>query len=119
MNEISVASSDDAPIVTVIQVVSVDAENEDRTLERVVGEMRDVAGGASNPASSHAERTTDGTHLVYCAQWRSRGALELALGVTGAKARRDRIQRMAEDDPHLYEWATFAFDYESLLGPSK
>lgn len=118
MNETGTATHVSDPIVTLIHVIPVGFEDPDDVLESDVLEIQDVAehdvdemqdavGPVSGPASSHLERTDHGARVVHCAQWHSRRALEVALGIPTAKARMAAIQRIAEDHPNLCEWATF------------
>jgi hypothetical protein len=118
MNESSTATHVSDPIVTLIHVVPVGFEDPDDLLEsdvleiqdvveHDVEEMQDAVGPLSAPASSRLEWTDHGVRVIHCAQWHSRRALEVAIGVPTARARMEAIQRIADDHPNLCEWATF------------
>jgi hypothetical protein len=107
MRESSSANPDKTPIVTVIHVLDVGGDDRGRVVARLAAALEEVVGSDPSASSSQVQRSGGGARVVHCVQWRSRGALEAILGVAGAKARMAAIQRIAGQEPHLYEWSTF------------
>jgi heme-degrading monooxygenase HmoA len=89
--------------VTLINVFSVQPENQQRLVQLLVEATRTVMSKIPGFVSANIHRSLDGTRVTNYAQWRSREDFEAMLKNPKAVEHMGPIQQLASNDAHLYE----------------
>ena len=91
-------------VVTLINVFTVEPENQQRLLDLLVGATESVMNKLPGFVSANLHKSLDGTRVVNYAQWRSREAFEAMLDNPKAAVHMKEAEKIAEKfEPHLYE----------------
>lgn len=91
-------------VVTLINVFTVESEDQQRLVELLVEATESIMNGLPGFVSANIHRSLDGTRVVNYAQWRSREAFEAMLGNPEAAAHMREAGKLAESfEPRLYE----------------
>jgi heme-degrading monooxygenase HmoA len=96
--------SGEADVVTLINVFTVEPENQQRLVDLLLEATGEVMNGLPGFVSANIHRSLDGTRVVNYAQWRSREAFEAMLENPEAAAHMRRAAEISENvEPRLYE----------------
>jgi hypothetical protein len=99
-----VSISKDNDVVTLINIFTVDPEDQQRLVDVLVEATQTVMRKREGFVSANIHRSLDGTRVTNYAQWRTRGAFEAMLGDREAAEHMGEAARIAESfEPHLYE----------------
>ena len=91
-------------VVTLINVFTVEPENQQRLLDLLVGATESVMNKLPGFVSANLHKSLDGTRVVNYAQWRSREAFEAMLDNLEAGGHMKEAEKMAQKiEPRLYE----------------
>jgi quinol monooxygenase YgiN len=90
--------------VTLINVFTVEPENQQRLLD-LLGEVTEsVMNKLPGFVSANLHKSFDGTRVVNYAQWRSREAFQEMLDNPEAASHMKEVEKVAQKfEPHLYE----------------
>ncbi|MBA3424809.1 MAG: antibiotic biosynthesis monooxygenase family protein [Rubrobacteraceae bacterium] len=100
MTQISVQGG----VVTLINVFTVEPENQQRLLDVLVEATESVMNGMPGFVSANLHKSHDGTKVVNYAQWRSKEDFEAMLENPEAAEHMRKAAELAEKfEPHLYE----------------
>jgi len=93
----------DADVVTVVNVFTVEPENQQRLIDVLVRAAESVVSKMDGYVSANLHRSLDGTRVVNYAQWRSRDQLEAMLRSAEAQEHMQAAAALATNvEPHLY-----------------
>ncbi|MGH8930141.1 MAG: antibiotic biosynthesis monooxygenase [Egibacteraceae bacterium] len=96
----------DANVVTVVNVFTVEPENQQRLIDVLVQATESVISKLDGYVSANFHRSLDGTRVVNYAQWRSREQLGAMLGSAEAQEHLHAAAALATSvEPNLYEVA--------------
>ena len=96
--------STDNDVVTLVNVFTVEPEDQRRLLDLLVEATETVMNKQPGFVSANLHKSLDGTKVVNYAQWRSREAFEAMLENPDAGAHMEEAGRVAQKfEPHLYE----------------
>jgi quinol monooxygenase YgiN len=91
-------------VVTLINVFTVEPENQQRLLDLLVEATESVMNKLPGFVSANLHKSFDGTRVINYAQWRSREAFQEMLDNPEAGAHMKEVEKVAEKfEPHLYE----------------
>jgi heme-degrading monooxygenase HmoA len=90
-------------LVTLINVFSVEPENQARLVEVLVEATEKVMRHLPGFLSANIHRSLDGRHVANYAQWESREAFERMLSDPEARRHMGPIQEIASNQGFLYE----------------
>jgi quinol monooxygenase YgiN len=93
----------DAPVVTLINVFTVDPENQDRLVELWQRATEDVIRHLPGFVSANVHRSLDGTKVVNYAQWESQEAFRAMLSDPQASASVAELSEIGTPAPVLCE----------------
>ncbi len=91
--------SKDNKVITLINVFTVERENQQRLVEATEKTMKHVPGFVS----ANIHKSLDGFRVVNYAQWRKREDFEAMMKNPEAQKHMKPISEMAKFDAHLYE----------------
>jgi heme-degrading monooxygenase HmoA len=91
------------PLVTLINVFTVEPENQGRLVDLLVEATGEVMRHLPGFISANIHRGLDGRHVANYAQWESREAFERMLGNPQARRHMEPIMRLATNEGYLYE----------------
>jgi quinol monooxygenase YgiN len=91
------------PLVTLINVFTVEPENQARLVDLLVEATEQVMRHIPGFVSANIHRGLDGRHVANYAQWGSREAFERMLGDPEARRHMEPIMRLATNEGYLYE----------------
>lgn len=98
--------STDNDVVTLINVFTVEPENQQRLVDLLVEATESVMNRMPGFVSANIHKSVDGTKVVNYAQWESREAFEAMLENPEAAPHMQEAGQIAESfEPHLYEVA--------------
>ncbi|HEV7714999.1 MAG TPA: antibiotic biosynthesis monooxygenase family protein [Steroidobacteraceae bacterium] len=92
-----------ATLVTLINVFTVERENQERLIEVLVEATETTMKGIDGFISANIHKSLDGERVTNYAQWRSRAAFEAMLKNPEAQKHMAPILKIAKSEPHLYE----------------
>jgi len=95
----------DNDVVTLINVFTVEPEQQQRLVDLLVTATETVIGKQPGFVSANIHKSLDGTRVANYAQWRSREDFEAMLANPEAAAHIREATRIATFDAHLYEVA--------------
>ncbi len=90
-------------VVTLINVFTVEPENQQRLVEMLVGATEKTMKNLSGFVSATIHKSADGVRVTNYAQWRKREDFERMLKNPEATAHMKPIMEIAKFDAHLYE----------------
>ena len=97
--------SKDNNVVTLINVFTVEPENQQRLVDMLVEATEKTMKNVSGFVSANIHKSLDGVRVVNYAQWRSREDFEAMVKNPEAQAHMKPIMEIAKADFHLYEVA--------------
>jgi heme-degrading monooxygenase HmoA len=97
--------SPDAGCVTLINVFTVKAEDQDELVTMLVEATKKTMSTLPGFISASIHRSLDGQRVTNYAQWRSAADFEAMLKMPGAREHMAPIQKLATNDAHLYSVA--------------
>jgi heme-degrading monooxygenase HmoA len=95
--------SKDNKVVTLINVFTVEPENQQRLADMLVEATEKTMKNLSGFVSATIHKSADGVRVANYAQWRSRQDFEAMLKNSEATAHMKPIMEIAKFDAHLYE----------------
>jgi quinol monooxygenase YgiN len=95
--------SKDNKVVTLINVFTVEPENQQRLVELLVEATERTMKSLSGFVSATIHKSADGVRVANYAQWRSAADFEAMLKNPEATAHMKPIMEIAQFDAHLYE----------------
>ena len=95
--------SKDNKVVTLINVFTVEPENQQRLVDMLIEATEKTMRGLSGFVSANIHKSADGVRVANYAQWRSRQDFEAMLKNPEARAHMKPIMGIAKFDAHLYE----------------
>jgi heme-degrading monooxygenase HmoA len=95
----------DNDVVTLINVFTVEPEQQQRLVDLLVRATETVIGKQPGFVSANIHKSLDGTRVANYAQWRSREDFEAMLANAEAAAHMREAASIATFDAHLYEVA--------------
>jgi quinol monooxygenase YgiN len=111
-----VTISKDNDVVTLINVFTVQPEDQQRLVDVLIDATQTVMRKQQGFVSANIHKSLDGTRVTNYAQWRSREAFEAMLRNPEAAEHMEEAARIAETfEPHLYEVAFV----DEVSGPSE
>ncbi|HYV00299.1 MAG TPA: antibiotic biosynthesis monooxygenase family protein [Pyrinomonadaceae bacterium] len=90
-------------VVTLVNVFTVDPENQQRLVDMLVEATEQTMKGLVGFVSASIHKSLDGVRVANYAQWRSREDFEAMLKNPEATAHMKPIMELAKFDAHLYE----------------
>ena len=90
-------------VVTLINVFTVDSQNQRRVVELLTEASEKVMRNIPGFVSAHIHRSLDGVRVANYAQWRSREQYEAMLKNPEAIPHMKAIMELVQFDAHLYE----------------
>lgn len=93
----------DNKVVTLINVFTVEPDNQQRLVEMLVEATEKTMKNMSGFVSASIHKSADGVRVANYAQWRSREDFEAMLKNPEATAHMKPIAEIAKFDAHLYE----------------
>jgi heme-degrading monooxygenase HmoA len=90
-------------VVTLINVFTVEPENQDRLADLLVEATESVMRHLPGFVSANIHRGLDGRHVANYAQWESKEAFERMLGDPEARRHMGPILEIATNEGYLYE----------------
>lgn len=93
----------DQPVVTLINVFTVEPENQQDLLERWQRATDEVMRRFPGFVSANIHRSFDGTKIINYAQWRSREAFQTMLSDPAAAPHFAELRALAHSEPMLCE----------------
>jgi len=100
-----VTISKDNNVVTLINVFTVEPENQQQLVDLLVEATEKTMKNVSGFVSANIHKSLDGVRVVNYAQWRSREDFEAMVKNPEAQAHMKPIMEIAKADFHLYEVA--------------
>ncbi|MDQ3064036.1 MAG: antibiotic biosynthesis monooxygenase [Acidobacteriota bacterium] len=100
-----VTISKDNNVVTLINVFTVEPENQQQLVDLLVEATEKTMKNVSGFVSANIHKSLDGVRVVNYAQWRSREDFEVMVKNPEAQAHMKPIMEIAKADFHLYEVA--------------
>lgn len=100
-----VTISKDNNVVTLVNVFTVEPENQQKLVEMLVEATEKTMKNVSGFVSANIHKSLDGVRVVNYAQWRSREDFEAMSKLPEAQAHIKPIMEIAAADFHLYEVA--------------
>ncbi len=97
--------SKDNKIVTLVNVFTVEPENQQKLVEMLVEATEKTMKNVSGFVSANIHKSLDGVRVVNYAQWRSAEDFEAMAKNPEAQAHMKPIMEIAKADFHLYEVA--------------
>ena len=95
--------STDNKVVTLINVFTVEPENQQRLVEMLIEATETTMKALPGFVSANIHKSLDGVRVANYAQWRSRKDFEAMLKNPDATAHMKPIMGIAQFDAHLYE----------------
>ncbi len=95
--------SKDNKVVTLINVFTVEPENQQRLVEMLVEATEKTMKNVTGFVSANIHKSADGVRVANYAQWRSREDFEAMLNNPEATAHMKSLMEIAKFDAHLYE----------------
>jgi hypothetical protein len=95
--------SPDNPVVTLINVFTVEPEQQQRLVDLLVHATEEVMCHLPGYVSANIHRGLDGRHVANYAQWRRREDFEAMLRHPLAQSHMEAAARLATVAPQLYE----------------
>lgn len=93
----------DKPVVTLINVFTVEPENQQRLIDVLVEATQAVMNKLPGYVSANIHRGLDGRHVANYAQWRSVEDFEAMLKNPEARQHMEEASRLASFAPALYQ----------------
>ncbi len=100
-----VTISKDNKVVTLVNVFTVEPENQQKLVDLLVEATEKTMKNISGFVSANIHKSLDGVRVVNYAQWRSREDFEAMAKNPEAQAHMKPIMEIAKADFHLYEVA--------------
>ena len=97
--------SKDNKVVTLVNVFTVEAENQQKLVDLLVEATEKTIKNASGFVLVSIHKSLDGVRVVNYAQWKSREDIEAMSKNPAAQAHMKTIMEIAKADFHLYEVA--------------
>ncbi len=97
--------SKDNKVVTLVNVFTVEPENQQKLVEMLVEATEKTMKNVSGFVSANIHKSLDGARVVNYAQWRSAEDFEAMAKNPEAQAHMKPIMEIAKADFHLYEVA--------------
>jgi heme-degrading monooxygenase HmoA len=97
------AISPEQPVVTLINVFTVEPENQNRLVDVLVEATDRVMRHIPGFVSANIHRGLDGRHVANYAQWESPDAFQRMLGDPEARRHMEPILELASNEGYLYE----------------
>ncbi len=97
--------SKDNKVVTLVNVFTVEAENQQKLVEMLVEATEKTMKNISGFVSANIHKSLDGVRVVNYAQWRSQEDFKAMGKMPEAQAHMKPIMEIAKADFHLYEVA--------------
>jgi quinol monooxygenase YgiN len=94
-----------APVVTLINVFTVDPSKQDELVKVLDNATEKVIKNLTGFVSANIHRSFDGRHVANYAQWESREALDAMLAHPAAQQHLRDAVALAQFEPNLYEVA--------------
>jgi len=95
--------SPDQDVVTLINVFTVDPENQERLARLLIEATETTISGCPGYVSANIHKSLDGTKVTNYAQWRSRAHFEAMLADPAARGHMTDAAALANSfEPHLY-----------------
>jgi len=98
-----VTISKENDVATLVNVFTVEPENQQRLVEMLLEATEQTMKGLPGFVSASIHRSLDGVRVANYAQWRSREDFEAMLKNPDATAHMKPIMEIAKFDAHLYE----------------
>lgn len=95
--------SKEATLVTLINVFTVEPENQQRLVDMLVEATEKTMKNIPGFISANIHKSLDGVRVTNYAQWRSREDFEAMLKNPEALSHMEPILEIASNDGHLYE----------------
>lgn len=95
--------SEDEPVVTLINVFTVDPDDQDELVDRLVAATDEVMRDQPGFVSANIHASHDGERVVNYAQWESRDHFEAIFEDAEVRSHMNDIDAIATADYHLYE----------------
>lgn len=90
-------------VVTLINLFTVERENQDKLVELLIEATEKTMKGVNGFVSASIHKSADGVRVVNYAQWKSREDFEAMIKNPEAQAHMKPITEIAQADFHLYE----------------
>lgn len=98
-----VTISKDNKVVTLINVFTVEPENQQKLVDLLVEATEKTMKDISGFVSANIHKSLDGVRVINYAQWKSRDDFEAMAKMPEAQAHMKPIMEIAKADFHLYE----------------
>ncbi|MBJ7601084.1 MAG: antibiotic biosynthesis monooxygenase [Candidatus Nephthysia bennettiae] len=95
--------SPEQPVVTLINVFTVEPDNQNRLVDLLVEATKQVMSHLPGFVSANIHRGLDGRHVANYAQWESPEAFQRMLGDPEARPHMAQIRELATNEGYLYE----------------
>lgn len=96
----------EAPVITLINVFEVDADNQDALIQLLEAATVEVMQHLPGFVSASIHRGLDGKHVANYAQWASEEDFKRMLGNPKAQEHMRRVDQIAKAQPALYRVAS-------------
>jgi heme-degrading monooxygenase HmoA len=95
-----------APVITLINLFEVDANNQDALIQLLEAATREVMQHLPGFVSANIHRGLDGKHVANYAQWASEEDFKRMLASPKAQEHMRRVEQIAKAQPMLYRVAS-------------